>query len=134
MSATESGRPSGVTFVGGLAFVAGIADLLLGLLLFLQIGNEELVARFGGTVIMIVFAVSVMIVGLVILLVAGGLFNGSRGARVTEVIFQAYSIVVAVWVSIAAPSLLWAALISLVVSVAVIVLLFTGRANAYFRA
>jgi hypothetical protein len=133
MSAAENARPGGITFVGGLTFVAGIVDLLLGLLLFLQIGNDELVARFGGTVILVVFAISVMIVGLVILLVAGGLFNGSNGARITEVIFQAYSIVVAIWVSIAAPSLLWAALISLVVSVAVIVLLFAGRANAYFR-
>lgn len=134
MSTPAVSRPAGVTTVGVLTWISGAINLITGLLLIFQTGNDDIVSKFGGSALLIVFAVSIMILGLVLLIVAGGILRGSNGARVVEVVLQGYSIVAAIWASLSVPTLLWAAVISIVVSVAVILLLFTGRANAFFRA
>ncbi|MFF1876963.1 hypothetical protein [Leifsonia sp. NPDC058230] len=133
MTTSNNARPGGVTTVAVLTWISGAISVITGLLLLFQTGNADIVARFGEAALLVVFAVSVMIVGIVVLIVAGGLLRGINGARVVAVIFQALSIAAAIWLSISAPAFLWAAVIGIVVSVAVIVLLFSGRANAYFR-
>ena len=128
----KDARPGGVTVVAVLTWLSGAINLITGLLLLFQLANEEMVAQFGGPGLLITFAVAVMILGLVVLIVAGGLFRGSNGARVVSAIFQVLSIVGAILLSVGAPSLLWTTVLSIVVSIAVIVLLFTGRANRFF--
>jgi hypothetical protein len=129
----KDSRPGGVTLVAVLTWISGAINLVTGVLLLFQLGNADLVARFGGSAVVIALAVAVMILGIVVLIVAGGLFRGSNGARVVSTLFQVLSIVAAIYVSIQAPTFLWSSIVSIVVSIAVIALLFSGRANTFFR-
>jgi hypothetical protein len=133
VSTPRDARPGGVTLVAALTWVSGAINLITGVLLLFQLGNADLVARFGGSAVVIALAVAVMILGIVVLIVAGGLFRGSNGARVVSALFQVLSIVAAIFVSIQAPTFLWSSVVSIVVSIAVIALLFSGRANTFFR-
>jgi hypothetical protein len=130
---SKDARPGGVTLVAALTWISGAINLITGVLLLFQLGNAALVARFGGSAVVIAMAVAVMILGIVVLIVAGGLFRGSNGARVVSTLFQVLSIVAAIFVSIQAPAFLWSSVVSIVISVAVITLLFAGRANTFFR-
>ncbi|SDS94457.1 hypothetical protein [Microterricola viridarii] len=132
MSVPVPSRPVGVTVVAVIAWVSGAGNLITGILLLLQINNTELVEGFGGAVPFLTLAIAVTILGAVILIVAGGLFTGINGARVVMTIFQVLSIVGAVFLTQLALWLIWVAVVSILVSVAVLVLLYTGRANAYF--
>ncbi len=133
MSTAENSRPGGVTAVSITLWVSGGLNVITGILLLLQLGNTDLVERFGGSGPLIVFAVAVAILGAVTLIVAGGLWGGSYGARVVATVFQVLSIVAAVVLSVTTPWLLWLAIISILLSVTALVLLYLRRANQFFR-
>lgn len=107
--------------------------MITGILLLLQLGNTDLVERFGGSGPLIVFAVAIAILGAVTLIVAGGLWGGSYGARVVATVFQVLSIVAAVVLSVTTPWLLWIAIVSILLSATALVLLYLPRANQFFR-
>ncbi|KQW05386.1 hypothetical protein ASC66_10225 [Leifsonia sp. Root4] len=130
---TENPRPGGVTAVAITLWVSGALNVITGVLLLFQTGNEDLVQRIGGGGPLIVFAVAIAILGAVTLIVAGGLFGGSYGARVVATVFQCLSIVAAIVLSITAPWLLWLAVISILLSITALVLLYLRRSNAFFR-
>lgn len=129
----ENPRPVGVTVVAITLWVSGALNVITGILLLLQLGNDDLVQRFGGSGPLIVFAVAIAILGAVTLIVAGGLFGGSYGARVVATVFQCLSIVAAVILSVTTPWLLWLAVISILLSITALVLLYLRRSNAFFR-
>ena len=133
MSRAENSRPGGVTAVALTLWVSGALNVITGVLLLFQVGNDDLVQRFGGSGALIVFAVAIAILGAVTLIVAGGLFGGSYGARVVATVFQCLSIIAAIVLSITAPWLLWLAVISILLSITALVLLYLRRANAFFR-
>ncbi|RZU65579.1 hypothetical protein EV379_1913 [Microterricola gilva] len=116
-----------------MLWASGALNVITGVLLLLQLGNDELVQRFGGSGPLIVFAVAIAILGAVTLIVAGGLFGGSYGARVVATAFQSLSIVAAVILSVTTPWLLWLAVISILLSVTALVLLYLPRSNTFFR-
>lgn len=133
MSTAENRRPGGVTAVAITLWISGALNVITGVLLLFQVGNTDLVQRFGGSGALIVFAVAIAILGAVTLIVAGGLFGGSYGARVVATVFQGLSIVAAVVLSVTTPWLLWLAVISILLSITALVLLYLRRSNAFFR-
>ncbi|HEY9423226.1 MAG TPA: hypothetical protein VIP54_00400 [Microterricola sp.] len=133
MSTAENSRPGGVTAVSITLWASGGLNVITGILLLLQLGNTDLVERFGGSGPLIVFAVAIAILGAVTLIVAGGLWGGSYGARVVATVFQVLSIVAAVVLSVTTPWLLWIAIISILLSATALVLLYLPRANQFFR-
>lgn len=133
MSTAENPRPGGVTAVAITLWISGALNVITGVLLLFQLGNTTLVERFGGSGPLIVFAVAIAILGAVTLIVAGGLFGGSYGARVVATVFQSLSIVAAVVLSVTAPWLLWLAVLSILLSITALVLLYLRRSNAFFR-
>ena len=133
MSSAENSRPGGVTAVSITLWASGGLNVITGILLLLQLGNTDFVERFGGSGPLIVFAVAIAILGAVTLIVAGGLWGGSYGARVVATVFQVLSIVAAVVLSVTTPWLLWLAIISILLSVTALVLLYLPRANQFFR-
>lgn len=133
MSSAENRRPGGVIIVAVTLWISGAINVITGVLLLFQVGNADLVQRFGGSGPLIVFAVAVAILGAVTLIVAFGLFGGSPGARVVATIFQCLSIVAAIVLSITTPWLLWLAVISILLSITALVLLYLRRSNAFFR-
>jgi hypothetical protein len=133
VSSAEIRRPGGVTVVAVTLWISGALNVITGTLLLFQVGNADLVHRFGGSGPLIVLAVALTILGAVTLIVAFGLFGGSAGARVVATIFQCLSIVAAVMLSIAAPWLLWLAVISILLSITALVLLYLRQSNAFFR-
>ncbi|GAA1447733.1 DUF7144 family membrane protein [Leifsonia poae] len=134
MTTAKDLRPRSVTVAAALTWLSGTVNLVTGVLLLFQLGNADLVARFGNAALVIVMAVAVMILGVVILIVSSGLFRGSNGARIVATIFQSASILAAIALSIRAPSFLLASVVSIVVSITVIASLFNDRAAEYFRA
>ncbi|AMB58796.1 hypothetical protein [Microterricola viridarii] len=133
MTTPETARPAGVTAVAVIAWVSGAGNVITGILLLLQVNNTTLVEGFGGSVPFLTLAIAVTILGAVILIVAGGLFSGINGARVVMTIFQVLSIAGAVWLTQLALWLIWVAVVSILISVAALVLLYIPSSNAYFR-
>lgn len=133
MSEVKRARPGGVTVVAVMVWLSGAINLITGVLLLFQMGNTELATRVGGTVPLVSLAIATAILGAVTLIVASGLLRGSNGARVVVTIFQVLSIGAAVYISFAAPWLLWVAVVSILISVGVLALLYAGKAAAFFR-
>ena len=136
MSTAQEKRPVTITLIGGLAFIAGLIDMISGVLLFFRLGNEEIVANFGGSGGLIAAAIGSIVVGLVTAVLAGGLLRGSWVARMVVTVLQALSIIGSLFLAVAYigdPTVVgeW---LGLVVSVALLILLWTPKASRFFNA
>lgn len=132
MSAAAA-RPGGVTLVAVLTWISGALNIVVGVVMFFQQSNAELLAQFGGTSGIITAGIVSILLGLVIVLVARGLLNGSQVARVLVTIVQALSLAGAVLGVLVAPGQLVSSLVTGLLALLIIVLLYTARANAFFR-
>ncbi len=116
-------RPVGVTIVGALIVIAGILGIVASILGF--IAGET--AGWG---------IGVLIIGLIIsvvyLLVAKGIFNGNRGSRLIVAIFTVLGLLTGIFAlfSDAAGS----GIIQIIWSVIILALLYAGRAKEFFSA
>lgn len=115
-------RPVGVTVVGILIVIAGILGLLFGILGFFS-GDT---AGWGITV----FIISILI-GIVYLLVAKGIFNGNRGSRLIVGIFTAIGLVTGFFSLFSNFS---SGIVQVLWSIVILALLYTGRAKEFFEA
>lgn len=136
MSTAQEKRPVTITLIGGLAFIAGAIDMISGVLLFFRLPNEEIVANFGGSGGLITAAIGSIVVGLVTAVLGGGLLRGSWVARLVVTVLQVLSIIGSLFLAVAYigdPTVVgeW---IGLVVSVALVILLWTPKASRYFAA
>ncbi|KQX08063.1 MULTISPECIES: DUF7144 family membrane protein [unclassified Leifsonia] len=132
MSLTVS-RPGGVTFIAVLAWIQGVLDIILGVILLFNQNDAALVLDFGGSGPLITSAIVYILVGIIIIVIARGLLRGSNGARVVVTAFEVITLAAALFVMIAAPSQFLGALVTAFIALVIILLLWTGRAGAFFR-
>ena len=112
-------RPFGVTLVAIIAWLTGALQIIAGVLLL--IGGE------------ITFGIVAMLIGFVTILVSLGLFGGSNGARILPAVVFVLNIAGSVYLMITGPAQLWSAVGSAVLPLIGLLLLFTSRANSFFR-
>ncbi|GAA4381436.1 hypothetical protein GCM10023152_30520 [Agromyces bauzanensis] len=127
-------RPGGVTLVAVLTWISGALDILGGTILLFQTSIAATVEQFGGASQLILAALAGILIGIVVILVAVGLLRGRNGARILVTIFEALSILLSVFLAIAYPASAIGEYIGIVFAVLILVLLWTPRANEFFRA
>ena len=126
-------RPGGVTLVAVLTWISGALEILGGTLLLFQTSIASTVEQFGGASQLIVSALVSILIGAVIIVVAVGLMRGSNGARIVVTIFEGLSILSSVFLAIAYPAGAIGEYFGIAIALVIIALLWTGRANAFFR-
>ncbi|MGW4931077.1 hypothetical protein ACWEOH_18230 [Agromyces sp. NPDC004153] len=115
-------RPGGVTLVAVLAWISGALQILTGILILFG-------AQGGGAGV----AWANIIVGAIIIIVSLGLFRGNNAARIIVAIVFALNLGTAILTMFTHPALLWSSLIGGALALIGLLLLFSARANEFFR-
>ncbi|MFD4422860.1 hypothetical protein ACFWN7_15345 [Agromyces sp. NPDC058484] len=126
-------RPGGVMLVAVLTWISGALDILGGTILLFQTSIASTVEAFGGASQLIASAIVTILIGVVVVAVAGGLLRGSPGARLVVTIFQVLSIVSSVFLAIAHPATAIGEYVSMALSLIVLLILWSRRSNEFFR-
>ncbi len=112
-------RPFGVTLVALIAWITGALQIVTGIF-----------ALFGGAAAV---GIAGIVIGVITILVSVGLFGGSNGARILTAIVFLLNIAGSLYVVFAQAGSVWAGIGSIVLPLIGLILLFTSRANAFFR-
>jgi hypothetical protein len=116
-------RPAGVTIIAILLFIAGVAGILSALAGF---------GIFGGDKALLAYPILLLLVSVVQMSVATGLWQLLRWAWMTTVVVVLVTIVVNV-VSIFASVQLPSIIVSIVIDVIVLFYLYSGNVRRAFR-
>ncbi|GAA1668214.1 hypothetical protein [Microbacterium lacus] len=111
-------RPGGVTLVAVIAWISGAVQIIGAVI--------SLLAGGGGN------AWVALIVGILTIAVSLGLFRGNNVARILLAILFVLNLVVAVWALVIGVSV-WSAIITGILAIIGLAILFSSRANAFFR-
>ncbi|BDZ64777.1 hypothetical protein [Agromyces mangrovi Wang et al. 2018] len=115
----STARPFGVTLVAILAWLTGLFQIIPGV-----------IALFGGD---LTYAIVAILVGLITIFVSLGLFRGSNGARIVVTIVFVLNIAASLYVVFAIDGGFWTAIWSILFPAIGLILLYTSKANAFFR-
>jgi hypothetical protein len=118
-------RPGGVLLIAVLAWIGAALQIISGILVLTRVLSPNGVGTEAAWV--------AIIVGVISFIVAFFLFSGSNLARILVTISFALSLLTAIFAIFANPANLVAPIISGLVAVVGIVLLYTNRANEFFR-
>lgn len=129
----SAARPGGVTVVAVFAWISGLLDIFGGTLLLFQTSVTSTVEQFGGASQLIASALLEILIGVVVIVVAIGLLRGNNASRIVITIFQILSIIGSVFLAIAYPAGAIGEYFSIALAAIVLLLLWTGRASAFFR-
>ncbi|WP_173923424.1 hypothetical protein [Agromyces sp. Marseille-P2726] len=124
-------RPVGVSIVAVLALISGVVDIINGVLVLL--GGEDAEAGLGGSGGVLAHSIGSMVLGLVVVVLALGLWTGWGLARMIVTVLQALSLIHSLFLAVAYlgnPVGEWA---SVLLSAVVLILLWTRPASSYFR-
>lgn len=127
MSERDS-RPLGVTLVFLLILVSGVLNVVAGIVRLFNLGDTGT----GG----IGVAIITIALGLIYLLVAKGIANGSRMARFLVAIVTVLTVAGGFWTmytNLANLSIVLAVAVQILLGLAILALLYSGRARAFFR-
>lgn len=129
-SSVDPRRPAGVTFIGVLAYIGGIFDIIGGSMLLVIATGAALVSNPlpGG----LLTAITIIVSGVIVLIVAGGLLRGSRVSRLIFTIVRGISIVTQILAITTGGVGIFVGIISVLISAIVLSWLWTPRANAFF--
>lgn len=127
-------RPGAVTLVAVLALINGVLDIVSGTILLFQTSIAATAEEFGGASALITSAIVSILVGAIIIALGVGVLRGSDFARITITVFEVLSIGGSVFLAIAYPAGAIYEYFGVAISVIVLALLWTGRANAFFKA
>lgn len=123
-------RPGTVTFVAVLAYINGVLNIVGGVVILFTRDQMARASSAGAQAGLITSAILAIILGIVILVVARGLLNGSRFAR---------GLVTVVMILNAIGGLLllfsfqfFSGILEILWAVVMLSLLYTQRANAFF--
>jgi|JI10StandDraft_1071094.scaffolds.fasta_scaffold30231_9 hypothetical protein len=122
-------RPFGVTIVFLLILLSGALLVLAGILRLFNRGDEATVT--------VTQAIVSIVIGVVYLLVAKGIANGSRGARMLVALLTILSVAQGFWVlftNLSNISVVIAASIQVLIGLAILGILYSRRAGEFFRA
>jgi hypothetical protein len=126
-------RPAGVTLIAVLAWIEGALGIVAGIVLLVFRNEPSVQVEGASESALITSAILTILFGVVVVLVAGGLLRGSSGARIVVTVVQLLAIVGDAFTAWAYPGqFAWSA-VSALISLLIIVLLWTGRANDFFR-
>ncbi len=125
-------RPGGVTLVAVLVWISGVLDIIGGVLLLFMQNDAELQSSLGGSGGLLSAAVGGILLGAIVVVVANGLLRGRNSARLVITVVEVLSIVVGIFLAIAAPTLLSSELVGVLLSVVVLALLWSRSASKYF--
>ena len=136
MSSTYVERPGSVSAVVFLTWLAAAIDLIGGIVLVFFAGTEEVQELTGSSSGALTTAGwTTVIIGVLIAVVAIRLGEGSSGARMLVTILRVLRLGAGIWVLVVAGShAATESLVTVVVSAAVLYLLWTGPASDYFAA
>jgi len=126
-------RPFGVTIVVALAIVSGALDLIGGIVLLTMQADQEIAELFGGTGVLLTLAITSILAGAVMLLIAYGLFRGNAVARIAATVVQLFSLASSVTIGVMQPSSLVTEILSALFALAILLLLWSTDATRYFR-
>ena len=131
------GAPWNVILVGVLTLVVGLADVVGGVILLVYRANLRLAYNLETTPANLLYAaIGAMIVGAIVIMLAFGIFRGSRLARAVIAFFAVIQIVAATGAAIVVTNVYgrMEAVGHAVVSMILLFLLFAGaRTKAYFK-
>ena len=126
-------RPLGVTIVAALAVVAGVFDVIGGIMLLAAQGDAAATERFGGAGVLVSLAITSMLFGAFMLVIAWGLLRGNSTARIAATVVQVFSLASSIWIGIAQPSALPMEILSALLALALLFLLWSTESTRYFR-
>ena len=112
-------RPFGVTLVAVIAWITGAVGVIQGVFTLL-----------GGQLTVGIIAI---ILGVIVVLVSGGLFGGTPGARMLVTVVFLLNIGASIYAMITQPGHFWSAVAGMVLPLIGLMLLYTGRANQFFK-
>lgn len=126
-------RPLGVTIVAALAIIAGIIDVIAGIMLLFVQAEPEVVDRAGGAGMLVTAAIVSLLLGAFMIVIAYGLLRGIAAARIAATVLQAFSLIESIWLGIVHPSTLPSEILSALIAIALLFLLWSGEASRYFK-
>lgn len=124
-------RPVELTVVVVLAYVQGVLDVGLGILLLLTRYLDEVRAE-GDAFFMSVLGAAVILFGLLVIAVASGIARGDRIARIVLTVGVTLSLALDAASIIVAPTS-WGSVASGVIGIAILLIIWTGRGARHFR-
>lgn len=128
----QAARPAGVTIVAILAMIAGALDIVSGTILLFQAGVTSVVDGLGGTGTLYVAAIGSIVLGLVVIVLATGLLRGNAVARLVITVVEVLSIIGSLFLAFAYLGAAVGEWLGIVVSLVVVLLLWTHRASVFF--
>ncbi|MEX2256396.1 MAG: hypothetical protein WEC34_13225 [Acidimicrobiia bacterium] len=85
---TQHHRPGAITLIMVLAWISGALNVLGGIFVIIDRDDRHLIVQSGATSDELLYAgIASIIVGIVVMMLAGALGRGSRGARLVFGIF-----------------------------------------------
>ncbi|WP_146184999.1 DUF7144 family membrane protein [Agromyces badenianii] len=129
----QTTRPAGVTVVAILAWIAGALDIISGTILLFQAGADSVADGLGGTGPLYSAAIGSIVLGLIVVVVAAGLLRGNWVARMIITVLEVLSIIGSLFLAFAYLGAAVGEWLGIAVSLAVVLLLWTHRASAYFN-
>ncbi|HEY6799878.1 MAG TPA: hypothetical protein VI121_04495 [Agromyces sp.] len=126
-------RPIGVAIVAVVAFLSGVIDIISGIVLIFRGNDPEVSAALAGSGGVLAASIGSMVLGLIVVVLAFGLWLGHAVSQMVVTVLQALSLIQSLFLAVAAlgePTWEWA---SIVISAVVMILLWTPSAKAYFN-
>jgi uncharacterized membrane protein len=127
-----AGRPGSVTFVAVLTYINGILNIVGGVILLFTRESAPGAETAGGLAGVTTSAIVSIVLGIVILIVARGLLDGSRVSRALVSLVMVLNLINGVLQLFTLQ--FFSGVLEILWSIIVLSLLFTRRANAFFGA
>ena len=118
-------RPIGVSILTVMIVISGVLGIVAGIVALVDVGDS----------LGLISALLLLVFGLIYLLVAKGLWNGSRGARLIVAIVTWLSLLNGLWLLITADGQdRLSGIGAMIVAVIILAILYSRRASEFFRA
>ncbi|HYJ68745.1 MAG TPA: hypothetical protein VEX15_13925 [Nocardioidaceae bacterium] len=128
-------RPFGVTLLVVLIVINGLIAVIGGLVLAIQHDDRDVIRQTKvSSDNLLVYGISLVTVGAIYLVIARGLASGGGISRFLVGAFSLLNLIGGIWVAVDKDGQLQTqGIISAVISGIVLLLLYSPRANAFFR-
>jgi hypothetical protein len=128
-------RPFGVTLLVILIVINGLIAVIGGLVLAIQHDDRDVIRQTEvSSDNLLVYGISLVVAGAIYLLIARGLAAGGGISRFLVGAFSLLNLIAGIWVAVEKDGQLQTqGIVSAVISGVVLLLLYSPRANAFFR-
>lgn len=119
-------RPIGVTIVGVLIVLSGLWIIIAGIL---NLFNDEV--RLSASIVVLIL---MLVIGLIYLAVAKGIFDGNNFARLLVGVLTVINLLVGLYHAIFVSVLRLSGVIQVIIALIILGVLFSRRATEFFTA